>query len=95
MWSEWLSGAVLNNFQTNVCLHEIQWALARSKAFQIHTIDATDRTQLLISQEKMPGAILCVAHTELLTWGVLGLLFNQPMGALLTFRNGNGRRCHT
>lgn len=95
MWSEWISGAVLNNFQTSVCLHEIQWALACSKAFQIHTMD-NDSTQLLISQEKTPGAILhlCVAHTKLFTWGVLGLLFKQPRSTLLTFHNGNGRRYH-
>lgn len=51
----------------------------RSKAFEIHTID-TDRTQLLINQEKMPGAILhqCVARTKLFTWGVLGMVFKQP-----------------
>lgn len=60
-----------------------------SKAFQIHTIEA-DRAQLLINQEKMPGAILhqCVAHTKLFTWGVLGMLLKQPRGTLLTFHNG-------
>lgn len=53
MWSEWVSGIVLNAMNI------------RPKGLEIHTTGA-DRTELLINQEKMPAAILhqCVARSR-------------------------------